>query len=65
MMNHKLLFAVLFCATFSVAAAEQEETFTDLIPGTGMLDPGNLANLVSRGDVRAMNNVGRPPRSRS
>jgi len=36
----------------------QEETFTDLTPGRGMLDPGNLANLVQRGDVRAMNNVG-------
>jgi len=38
--------------------ATQEETFTDLTPGRGMLDPANLANLVQRGDVRAMNNVG-------
>ena len=55
---YKLLFALLFCATFSVVAAEQEETYTDLVPGVGMLEPGNLANLASRGDVRAMNNVG-------
>ena len=39
-------------------APKQEETFTDLTPGSGMLEPGNLASLVQQGDVRAMNNVG-------
>jgi len=39
-------------------ARPQEETFTDLTPGRGMLEPRNLSNLVQRGDVRAMNNVG-------
>jgi len=58
MMIRKLLFVLLLSAALTAVAAEQEETFTDLVPGTGMLEPGNLANLVSRGDVRAMNNVG-------
>ncbi|MGH6629029.1 MAG: tetratricopeptide repeat protein, partial [Burkholderiales bacterium] len=45
-------------AALSVVAAEQEETYTDLTPGTGVLDPARLAELVRQGDVRAMNNVG-------
>ena len=54
----KLLFVMLLSTAVLAVAAEQEETYTDLVPGTGMLDPSNLANLISRGDVRAMNNVG-------
>ena len=60
-----MLSVLLFVPSLVAVAAEtageapqQEETFTDLTPGTGMLDPANLANLVERGDVRAMNNVG-------
>ncbi len=55
---------VLFASLVATAAEplgearKQEETFTDLTPGQGMLDPGNLSMLVQRGDVRAMNNVG-------
>ncbi len=49
---------VLLCLqVVSAAAMEQEETFTDLTPGTGMLDPAGLAVMLSRGDVRAMNNI--------
>ncbi len=40
-----------------LAAFEQEETFTDLTPGQGMLDPAALADLLRQGDVRAMNNI--------
>lgn len=44
---------------FSAAswALDQEETFTNLTPGQDMLDPANLAELLQRGDVRAMNNL--------
>jgi len=48
-------FISLSCAAWAV---EQEETFTNLTPGQGMLDPANLAQLLRQGDVRAMNNVG-------
>lgn len=47
---------VLFCSG-PLAAFEQEETFTDLTPGQGMLDPAALTELLSQGDVRAMNNI--------
>jgi len=50
--------AAALAASFSVLALEQEETFTDLVPGSDMLDPGNLAQLIRQGDVRAMNNIG-------
>ncbi len=53
-----LLFVLLCLPVLTGAAMEQEETFTDLEPGTGMLDPANLAIMLKRGDVRAMNNVG-------
>ncbi|MGD8789858.1 MAG: hypothetical protein PVH05_10250, partial [Burkholderiales bacterium] len=53
-----LLCVTLLSMAMSVFAAEQEETYTDLVPGTGMLEPSLLSNLISRGDVRAMNNIG-------
>ncbi|HKQ26176.1 MAG TPA: tetratricopeptide repeat protein [Burkholderiales bacterium] len=53
-----LVFAVLLSLSCTAWAVEQEETFTDLIPGRDMLDPANLAQLLRQGDVRAMNNVG-------
>jgi TPR repeat protein len=53
-----LLLAMLCLPSFAAVAMEQEETFTDLTPGTGMLDPANLAVMLSKGDVRAMNNFG-------
>lgn len=53
-----VIFAAVFAATLPAAAMEQEETFTDLVPNSDMLDPGNLAQLIRQGDVRAMNNVG-------
>ena len=46
------------CAQQDDVPSQQEETFTDLTPGQGMLDPANLGLLVQRGDARAMNNVG-------
>ncbi|MFN0041529.1 MAG: tetratricopeptide repeat protein [Burkholderiales bacterium] len=52
----RLLIVLLVCAT-SAWALEQEETYTDLVPGTGMLDPAHLAKLLQQNDVRAMNNV--------
>lgn len=58
MIIHKLLPVALITVAIAAVAAEQEETYTDLVPGTGMLEPDNLADLVGRGDVRAMNNVG-------
>ena len=54
----QLLFLVLCLQFVTAAAMEQEETFTDLTPGSGMLDPVNLGVMLSRGDVRAMNNIG-------
>ena len=53
-----LLFVLLCLSALTALAMEQEETFTDLTPGTGMLDPAGLAVALSRGDVRAMNNIG-------
>jgi len=56
----KLRFAILsvflVCAQVAVAF-DQEETFTNLIPGKDMLDPARLSELLNRNDVRAMNNV--------
>lgn len=49
--------AALVLASPWTVAIEQEETFTNLTPGKDMLDPANLAELLQRGDVRAMNNV--------
>ena len=53
-----IFFVLLLMAALGATAAEppgqtrkQEETFTDLTPGRGMLDPGNLSMLVQRGDV--------------
>jgi TPR repeat protein len=58
-MKFGIAFFILLCLPVSMAfAVEQEETFTDLTPGSGMLDPAGLAVMLSRGDVRAMNNVG-------
>ena len=48
---------LVFC-TSTVFSVEQEETYTDLVPGVGMLEPSNLAELARRGDVRAINNIG-------
>ncbi len=53
-----VLLALLCLPALAAFAMEQEETFTDLTPGTGMLDPAGLAVMLSRGDVRAMNNIG-------
>ncbi|MGH8631118.1 MAG: tetratricopeptide repeat protein [Burkholderiales bacterium] len=53
-----VIFAAALAASLPAAAMEQEETFTDLVPGNNMLDPGNLAQLIREGDVRAMNNIG-------
>ncbi|MEQ1879750.1 MAG: tetratricopeptide repeat protein [Burkholderiales bacterium] len=52
----RILIVLLVCAT-SAWAVEQEETYTDLVPGQGMLDPAGLARLIQNNDVRAMNNV--------
>ena len=56
----KILLPIFFFLSFSlhVFSIEQEETFTDLISGEGMLDPSLLESLVSQGDIRAINNVG-------
>ncbi len=51
-----VLCGFLFCSG-AVPAFEQEETFTDLTPGKGMLDPGRLSDLLRQNDVRAMNNI--------
>jgi TPR repeat protein len=53
-----IIVATAFAAAFPALANEQEETFTDLVPGGDMLDPANLAQLIRQGDVRAMNNIG-------
>lgn len=51
-----LLSAILLGAT-PVLAFDQEETFTDMTPGKDMLDPARLSSLLTRNDVRAMNNI--------
>lgn len=58
MLIRNLLTVLLLSLAMAAHSAEQEETYTDLVPGSGMLEPENLSNLVGRGDVRAMNNVG-------
>ncbi|HUF22103.1 MAG TPA: hypothetical protein VMP00_15280, partial [Burkholderiales bacterium] len=53
-----LAFAVLLAASVPGWAIEQEETFTDLVPGMDQLDPALLSELVSKNNIRAINNVG-------
>jgi TPR repeat protein len=57
MQLRSVIFSALLLASPAAWALEQEETFTNLIPGKGMLDPANLSELLQRGDVRAMNNI--------
>jgi TPR repeat protein len=52
-----VLLAVLIAAA-APALAQQEETFTDIKPGDVSVDPANLIAGASRGDVRAINNLG-------
>jgi TPR repeat protein len=52
------MLALLFLLSSGARALEQEEVFTDLVPGQDMLDPENLARLLEKNDVRAMNNAG-------
>lgn len=53
-----VIVATALAALSAAHAMEQEQTYTDLVPGSQMLDPANLAQLIRQGDVRAMNNVG-------
>jgi TPR repeat protein len=53
-----LAFALLLAASVPGWAIEQEETFTDLVPGDDQLDPALLSELVRKNNVRAINNVG-------
>ena len=39
-------------------AGPQEQTFTEITPGSEAVNPDNLIPLVGRGDVRAINNIG-------
>ena len=52
-----LVLSVLLLCSGAVRAFDQEETFTDLIPGRDMLDPARLSALLRQNDVRAMNNL--------
>lgn len=57
-MNTRIfLLAVLLSCSGPLHAFEQEETYTDLIPGKDMLDPARLSELLRENDVRAMNNI--------
>lgn len=51
-------FAALLAASAPGWAIEQEETYTDLVPGLDQLNPAMLADLVRQGNVRAINNIG-------
>lgn len=51
------VFCALLLAATGTLAFEQEETYTDLVPGKDMLDPARLSALLERNDVRAMNNI--------
>jgi len=55
-LRYLVLSAFLMCSGVTFAF-DQEETFTDLTPGKDMLDPARLSELLSRNDVRAMNNI--------
>ena len=57
MMLRILVLSVSLCCSWAALAFDQEETFTDLIPGRDMLDPARLSDLLRRNDVRAMNNI--------
>src|SRR5690606_16652351 len=59
-MNRVLMIILLCVAILPARGLEQEETFTDLVPGRDMLDPANLSESPRHGDVRAMNNVALP-----
>lgn len=52
-----LVLSALLLAALPAFAMEQEETYTDLVPGKDMLDPARLSGLLERNDVRAMNNI--------
>ncbi|MEX0959802.1 MAG: tetratricopeptide repeat protein [Burkholderiales bacterium] len=58
MRSNALAFAILLAASLPAPAIEQEETFTGIAPDEGQLDPALLAELVRKGDIRAINNVG-------
>jgi TPR repeat protein len=52
-----LILSILLSCSSAAHAYDQEETFTDLIPGKDMLDPARLSALLRENDVRAMNNI--------
>jgi TPR repeat protein len=52
-----LILPAVLLAAVPAFAVEQEETYTDLVPGKDMLDPARLSGLLERNDVRAMNNI--------
>lgn len=53
-----VLSLVLSVALPLAHAQQQEETFSEIVPGDPSSDPGNLIARAQRGDVRAMNNIG-------
>ncbi len=59
-MKVAIVFTALLLAAQITPAAEQaqEQTFTEVQPGSDLLNPDKLIPLVERGDVRAMNNIG-------
>jgi TPR repeat protein len=49
---------LLIAAVASAADPGQEQTFTEIQPGSDVVNPDKLIPLAERGDVRAMNNIG-------
>lgn len=54
---HFLVLSACLLVALPAFAFDQEETYTDLVPGKDMLDPARLSDLLTRNDVRAMNNI--------
>jgi TPR repeat protein len=57
-LKSKLIAIALLSLSVSAYAEPQEETFTEIKPGSNAVDPNNLIPLLGRGDVRAINNIG-------
>lgn len=58
MIARVVVLAAVLGAAVVARAQQQEQTFTEITPGSDLTNPEKLIPLLGRGDVRAMNNIG-------
>ena len=55
----EIVAVTMLCSVAGFAGAQQQEqTFTEITPGSDLTNPDKLIPLLERNDVRAMNNIG-------